>query len=370
VTEPVRADNEIPDIVLQPSANAKHDANSTRPKASAPTKTNKKEAKTLYEVIPDIVLQRPSTRPGKSAAKEPHIAERLQRSNLTARTNEAPALAAMQPDVVKQASAVVDDSQPSQVQLASPVDVAAYTRFRAQSAPRQANYQTEQLKRGAGATVGLPSSASSREHLAVRAPENSQLISQPNDTAARVSQLRTAGQASSGTQEAETLPPPDNQTAHQDPCAGVAGRPYNEFDINIAMPAGEAPTDIAARCWVSLNSAAGPFAGQRSFAQSIYAWDATSLCYRPLYFEEANLERYGYGCCETLQPLASAAHFFGTIPILPYCMAVDCPNECIYTLGQYRPGSCVPKRYIWPPVSPRAALAEGGVWTGMVFLIP
>jgi hypothetical protein len=51
-------------------------------------------------------------------------------------------------------------------------------------------------------------------------------------------------------------------------------------------------------------------------------------------------------------------------------MAVDCPNECIYTLGQYRPGSCVPKRYIWPPVSPRAALAEGGVWTGMVFLIP
>jgi hypothetical protein len=30
----------------------------------------------------------------------------------------------------------------------------------------------------------------------------------------------------------------------------------------------------------------------------------------------------------------------------------------------------VPKRYMWPPVSPRAILAEGGVWTGLVFLIP
>jgi hypothetical protein len=71
-----------------------------------------------------------------------------------------------------------------------------------------------------------------------------------------------------------------------------------------------------------------------------------------------------------MQPAASAAHFFGTIPLLPYCMAVDCPGECIYALGHYRPGNCNPKRYIWPPCSPRAILAEGGVWTGLVFLIP
>jgi hypothetical protein len=166
----------------------------------------------------------------------------------------------------------------------------------------------------------------------------------------------------------ETLPtPPGNVT---DPCAALANRPYSEFGISIAMPDGEVPTDFATGCWKPINDAAGPFAGYRAWATSAFAFDATCLCYRPLYFEEANLERYGYGCCEALQPAASAAHFFGTIPALPYCMAVDCPGECIYTLGHYRPGSCNPKRYMWPPCSPRAILAEGGVWTGLIFLIP
>ncbi len=156
----------------------------------------------------------------------------------------------------------------------------------------------------------------------------------------------------------------------KNPCAAMPVKPYSEYGIGIAMPAGEFPTDFASSCWTSINDSAGPLAGQRCWGTSAFAWDATCLCHRPLYFEEANLERYGYGCCETLQPAASAAHFFGTIPTLPYCMAVDCPCECIYTLGHYRPGSCPPWRRMWPPYSPRAILAEGGVWTGMVFLIP
>lgn len=169
------------------------------------------------------------------------------------------------------------------------------------------------------------------------------------------------------TDEEAPASPPANLN---DPCAALANRPFHEFGINIAMPAGETPTDFATTCWQPINDSAGPLAGTRAWAVSSFAWDATSLCHRPLYFEEYNLERYGYGCCEALQPAASAAHFFGTLPALPYCMAVDCPGECIYTLGHYRPGSCNPKRCIWPPLSPRAILAEGGVWTGLVFLIP
>lgn len=156
----------------------------------------------------------------------------------------------------------------------------------------------------------------------------------------------------------------------RNPCAAMPAKPYNEFGIGIAMPEGEFPVDEAAACWESLNQSAGPLVGMRFWGTTAFAWDATCLCYRPLYFEQVNLERYGYGCCECLQPACSAAHFFGTIPMLPYCMANDCPCYCNYSLGHYRPGDCVPRRRCRPPVNLRSMLAEGGIWTGMVFLIP
>jgi hypothetical protein len=160
----------------------------------------------------------------------------------------------------------------------------------------------------------------------------------------------------------EAIPVPSTQN---DPCGAVAEKPLNELGINIAIPAGELPTDHGAVCLESMNTPS-----VRSFPTSMYHWDATCFCHRPLYFEEINLERYGYGCGCCLQPLASAAHFFGTIPALPYCMAAECPHECVYTLGHYRPGSCPPWRCHWPPADLLAAAAEGGVWTGMIFLIP
>jgi hypothetical protein len=161
-------------------------------------------------------------------------------------------------------------------------------------------------------------------------------------------------------------PMPISAPAKQDPCGDVIEKPLDQLGINIAIPAGQLPTDHGAVCMASLNSDAAV----RSFPTYYYQWDATCFCHRPLYFEEINLERYGYGCGCCLQPLASAAHFFGTVPALPYCMAAECPHECVYTLGHYRPGSCPPWRCHWPPADPLAAAAEGGVWTGMIFLIP
>jgi len=155
------------------------------------------------------------------------------------------------------------------------------------------------------------------------------------------------------------------------PCAAMDEKPLGELGIGIALPEGKLPDDFASACWNQLNTSAGRWsAAIRCWPSFVYNWNATCLCHRPLYFEQINLERHGYGCCEPLQPLASAAHFFATVPALPYCMAVECPCECVYTLGHYRPGSCPPWRRHWPPFSPLAAAAEGGVWTGMVFLIP
>jgi hypothetical protein len=64
----------------------------------------------------------------------------------------------------------------------------------------------------------------------------------------------------------------------------------------------------------------------------------------------------------------SGARFFGTVFILPYEMGVETPNECIYALGDDRPGDCTPYTLDPFPLSLRGALYEAGAWTGGVFL--
>ena len=178
-------------------------------------------------------------------------------------------------------------------------------------------------------------------------------------------------QPAATSQQNATTAQPRVAAPSDDPCAAATEKPLSALGINIALqPGGEMPVDHALACWDSLNQTLGPLAAARFWQGQLYEWDATALCHRPLYFEEINLERYGYGCCACLQPAASAAHFFGTVPALPYCMAAECPCECVYTLGHYRPGSCPPWRCHWPPCDPVAAAAEGGFMTGMIFLIP
>ncbi len=97
----------------------------------------------------------------------------------------------------------------------------------------------------------------------------------------------------------------------------------------------------------------------RRWHRITFAWTAASTCHNPLYFEEEQLERYGHSWGPVKQTAASAVQFFATVPLLPYFMGVYPPNECIYDLGQYQPGSCAPY-YLDPlPLSVRGALYEG-----------
>ena len=90
-----------------------------------------------------------------------------------------------------------------------------------------------------------------------------------------------------------------------------------------------------------------------------FAWTATCSCHNPIYFEDEQLERYGHSWGPVKQTAVSAVKFFATAPLLPYFMGVYPPNECIYDLGQYRPGGCAPY-YLDPlPISVRGALYEG-----------
>ncbi len=108
----------------------------------------------------------------------------------------------------------------------------------------------------------------------------------------------------------------------------------------------------------------------RSWQQTTFLWKASGLCHKPLYFEQVQMERYGHSWGPVLDPIVSGAHFFGTLPVLPYKMGITTPNECIYTLGYYRPGSCAPYMIPAVPFTWRAAAFEGAAWTTGALVIP
>lgn len=108
----------------------------------------------------------------------------------------------------------------------------------------------------------------------------------------------------------------------------------------------------------------------RNWQPVTFTWKASGLCHKPLYFEDAQLERYGHTFGPVVQPFASGAHFFANIALMPYNMGIHPMTECQYSLGYYRPGGCAPRILPPFPLSVRGALMEAGAWVGGVYLIP
>ncbi len=108
----------------------------------------------------------------------------------------------------------------------------------------------------------------------------------------------------------------------------------------------------------------------RRFATTTFTWKAAGYCHKPLYFEQWNLERYGHSRGFIPDVFLSGAHFFVTLPILPYKMGVELPWECVYPLGYYRPGNCAPWTCPAVPISGRGLAVEAATITGAVFLLP
>ena len=135
----------------------------------------------------------------------------------------------------------------------------------------------------------------------------------------------------------------------------------SQLTTNITPSPGELPKDcpwggaqFQPRCWSAVT----------------FTWTASALCHHPLYFEDIQVERYGHTLGPWLQPVASAAQFFLTMPILPYKMGLELPDECMYTLGYYRPGDCAPYMIDPLPVSIRAGLFEAGAWVAGAAIVP
>ncbi|TWT43412.1 hypothetical protein [Botrimarina hoheduenensis] len=137
------------------------------------------------------------------------------------------------------------------------------------------------------------------------------------------------------------------------------------LDLSIGV-AGVAGEDYPYECSIDDGMVGAP----RCWAEITYMWKASALCHKPLYFEDVHLERYGHSWGPVLQPLVSGAHFFGRLPVLPYCIGLKTPNECVYTLGHYRPGSCAPYTIDPIPFTWRAALFQAGGAVGVASFLP
>lgn len=101
-----------------------------------------------------------------------------------------------------------------------------------------------------------------------------------------------------------------------------------------------------------------------------FHWEASNLYSNPLYFDDPKLERYGHTLPPIVQPLASAGRFGVQLIAIPYKATIDPYCKKMYALGFYRPGDCAPKQFEPIPINRDAALVQGAVTTGAIFLFP
>lgn len=193
-------------------------------------------------------------------------------------------------------------------------------------------------------------------------------------------------------------------------------RPISTLKASLAAPTPVRPANIARDHLRAKARETAYFDCGRPWCLSPYEWDATNTRSLPLYFEEPNLERLGYyygvpqdgttrrvllapltgvmavtpdecwlkqryfqkqaelDCnppqLQVMQPLVSAAAFYGRVAMLPYFWGVSHPKDPVYDLGADNPGSPVRYRTYEFPVSVKGAVFQGAAITGLGFLIP
>ncbi|MDG2224092.1 MAG: hypothetical protein P8L85_22110 [Rubripirellula sp.] len=103
---------------------------------------------------------------------------------------------------------------------------------------------------------------------------------------------------------------------------------------------------------------------------SVCQWEAPNTFSNPRYFEDRMLERHGHRRFGCFQPAVSGARFVSDFVMLPYEMTIRPGNQCEYTLGYYRPGTCVPGFIQRPPYVRDAALVQAATTAGLMIVFP
>lgn len=163
----------------------------------------------------------------------------------------------------------------------------------------------------------------------------------------------------------ELIPVP-SETVEPKPFAPLSLSSIGRATTSIAPPAGELPRNLAALAQPSgPQPLAQPGEPPRVTAPYYSTPRVADFTHRPLYFEERALERNGR-TIGVLQPGLSAAHFFGTIPILPYKMGAQPPSRPMYTGNGIDP----PSDHLSVRDRVRGVMAEAGVVLGLNYILP
>ncbi len=213
------------------------------------------------------------------------------------------------------------------------------------------------------------------------------------------------------------LPPlPEQPAASTTTKTLLDDRPISSLTASLAAPTSVCPDNAARKHLRAKAAETIAFDDGRAWCLPPCEWDASNTKSQPLYFEEPELERLGYyygtpqdgtmrhvmlwpvtkvmelppdDCwlkqryfehqaeldynqpqLSLMQPMVSAANFYGRVTLLPYLWGVRHPQDEIYDLGEDNPGSPVPYRKHYAPLSVKGAVNEGALFTGLGFLIP
>lgn len=141
-----------------------------------------------------------------------------------------------------------------------------------------------------------------------------------------------------------------------------------DVPMSIRPPQGEMPTDLAAAVFAH-DAQADEEQANRTRQETIVSWTPWTLCYRPLYFEEIELERYGCsaGC---FQPSISAAHFFLGVGLMPYKVATRLPRSCVCSNGFSSCDDVPPPGYEDCQIHWDAAAIEAATLAAIVLSLP
>jgi hypothetical protein len=170
----------------------------------------------------------------------------------------------------------------------------------------------------------------------------------------------------------EPVPAPAGKAATPAPDESVTDESFKSIQqvaVNIEPSQGELPQNLAATRFARESTIPHAMGYSRYDVSTEVSWAAPSFCHRPLLFEEVNLERHGHRI-PLIQPVLSAAHFFGRVPAVPYLAVSEKYRVCQYTLGHYRPGSPAPYVWYYPSFSLDGAALEAGLITGLIYALP
>lgn len=145
-----------------------------------------------------------------------------------------------------------------------------------------------------------------------------------------------------------------------------------DVPLDIRPTQGDMPDDLAAKefgkeltideTWPSDEPSDEP-------ADIYCSYTPWTICYRPLYFEDIRLERYG-NHVGYLQSGLSGVRFFSQIAALPYKMTVHPPRSCQCSNGFSRRGDCPLSGYGHREFRWDASLVEAAAVAGVVYILP